>query len=312
MASTDTYLMPATLADALKLADEYGGNCRIIAGGTDVMPNRFQGNDTAPYLIDISRLNELRKLEKKDSSIVIGSLTTLEEVSNNAEILKYFPALAEAANSAATPVIRKSATLGGNLLCENRCIFYNQSEWWREAVGYCLKCNGDICIASGGNKRCFSKFVSDTAAALISMDAYAEIITHEGPSNLKLEDLYTGDGIQPRNIKAGTVIKAIHLPINNSSRTVFKKLRLRKSLDFTSLSTSVTLKSDSLLKIVLCGVDPGPVVLNKRADDNKDDIIATALKKSRIVDNDVFSRGYRREMIRVFLRRSFTELGILK
>lgn len=310
MNTGNTYLVAHSIQDVLEITRRNGNNCRLIAGGTDVMPNRFQGNDKAECLVDISSLGELKKIEKSDGRIVIGSLVKLDELYNSVEIKKYFPCLSEAANAVASPVIRKSATIGGNLLCENRCIFYNQSEWWREAVGYCLKCNGDICIASGGNKSCFSKFVSDTAIALISMDASVEVITNEGTTLIKLEDIYTGDGVKPRKIKGSSLIRAIHIPIEEGLCSVFKKLRLRRTLEFTSLTTSVTINPAGKLKVVLGGIDPGPVVINKVVKDNLEDIVALALKKSRIVDNDVFSRNYRREMVRVFLRRSFNELGI--
>ncbi|MGP8215114.1 MAG: FAD binding domain-containing protein [Bacteroidia bacterium] len=305
-----TYLMPDSLQEALEMTKKYGEDCRLMAGGTDVMPNRFHDNDTAACLVDISGLEELKKIEKTEKHLIIGSLVKLSGLHNSTEIVNSFPVLIEAADAVASPVIRKSATLGGNLLCENRCMFYNQSAWWREAVGYCLKCSGDICIASGGKKSCFSKFVSDTAIALISLDAFVEVVSPDGISQIKLEDIYTGDGVSPRKIKGSSVIRAIYIPFAEGSKSVFKKLRQRQSLEFTSLTTTVTVKTDGKIKVVLGGVDPGPVVLNKTVDDKPEDIITAALKKSRIVDNDVFTRNYRREMIRVFLRRSFNELGI--
>src|ERR1035438_3445590 len=112
-------------------------------------------------------------------------------------------------------LIVKDATIGGNVLCENRCIFYNQSEWWREAVGYCLKCDGDICIATGGRKACFSKFVSDTAPVLICYDAQIEVLDVNGLQLFKLEDIYTGDGIESRCLGDTALITSILLPLDN-------------------------------------------------------------------------------------------------
>lgn len=165
------YLKPTTISEALEFADANKNQFRFLAGGTDVMVNKFQGNDLQNCYIDITGIKELKEITKTDSHLLIGALVCLNELGNNEEIKNNFPVLIQAADVVASPVIRKTATIGGNLLVENRCIFYNQSEWWREAVGYCLKCDGDICIATGGKKNCFSKFVSDTAVALISMNA---------------------------------------------------------------------------------------------------------------------------------------------
>ncbi|QQS72654.1 MAG: FAD binding domain-containing protein [Flavobacteriales bacterium] len=107
----------------------------------------------------------------------------------------------------ASPIVRRSATLGGSLLCENRCSFYNQSEWWRDAVGNCLKCDGDVCIATGGRKACFSKLASDTAPVLIAMEAQLEVVTAEGIQTIPLESIYTGDGVDPRNLPPTALIR---------------------------------------------------------------------------------------------------------
>jgi 4-hydroxybenzoyl-CoA reductase subunit beta len=175
MLAEKIYYKAKSVKDAIANAVSNVGSFRYLAGGTDVIVNKFQGNDEKKYLIDISEINELSVIRSEGEFLRIGSLVKLDELKKHDIVNSNFGALPEAANSAATPVLRKTATIGGNILCENRCIFYNQSEWWREAVGYCLKCDGDICIATGGTKACFSKFVSDTAPVLISYDAQLEV-----------------------------------------------------------------------------------------------------------------------------------------
>ncbi|HRH67824.1 MAG TPA: FAD binding domain-containing protein, partial [Bacteroidia bacterium] len=175
MISEKRYLQPQSLSEAVRFAHENELSFRYLAGGTDVLVNKFQANEDSSCLIDITGIPELKQVTTNGNHIQIGALVRLDELKRHDILQNNFPALLTAAHSVASPVLRKSATLGGNILCENRCIFYNQSEWWREAVGYCLKCDGDICIATGGKKACFSKFVSDTAPVLISMDAEIEI-----------------------------------------------------------------------------------------------------------------------------------------
>lgn len=303
------YLKAKSAKEAVSLALQYKDSFRYIAGGTDAIVNKFQGNDFFDCIIDISEIEELKEIKTENGFLKIGALTTLNNLQKNKIINEEFYGLIEAANTVASPVIRKSATLGGNLLCENRCSFYNQTEWWRESVGYCLKCEGDICIATGGKKNCFSKFVSDTAVALISLNAQIEILTDEGEKTIKLEDIYTGDGVNPRNFDKTSIIRSIKLQLNQNFKTVFYKLRQRESLEFSSLSTAVTVNNSGKLKIVLGAIDPMPVIVEASTIDNSEELIKQAVKKARIVENDVYSRQYRKEMISVFLKRSFNKLG---
>lgn len=316
------YLLPSTADEAIALASKFaarsgesGNSFRFLAGGTDVMPNRFQGNDTTVHLIDLTRLHELRSItmvttSSEDRYLRIGALETLEDTARNPLVREEFPMLAEAALSVASPLIRTSATIGGNILCENRCLFYNQSEWWRASVGYCLKCDGDICIATGGKKACFSELVSDTAPALIALDADIEWQDMMGVRRQKLEEIYTGDGATPRNLPQTALVLAIYLPLGRRFKTAFFKLRERESLDFTSLTSAVSLDATGNLKVSLAGVDPKPVVVTGHITDNKDDLIKQALRQSRAIDNDMYSRTYRREMIRVYLTKSFDKLTV--
>ena len=231
----------------------------------------------------------------------------LDDLKKNALIAEYFPALVVAAGEVGSPVLRKTATIGGNILCENRCSFYNQSEWWREAVGYCLKCEGDVCIATGGKKACFSKFVSDTAPVLISAGAKIVLYDIGGIRTIPLESIYTGDGIKPRNIADTAVLAYILLPLRDI-KIVFKKLRPREAVDFTSLTTAVSLDPSGNIKIAIGGADPKPVVIEGPAEMEPGSYVKKALAKCRVVDNDYYSRKYRRDMLQLFLEESLKEL----
>ncbi|MDI1353612.1 MAG: FAD binding domain-containing protein [bacterium] len=308
MVQEQTYTRVFTLEEAMHQASGHSTKCRFIAGGTDMMVNKFQGNDTTLHFIDITRIKELKGIYVENNYLRIGALSTLDELKHSEVIQKEFPLLLEAAHSVGSPLIRRTATLGGNILCENRCIYFNQSEWWREAVGYCLKCSGNVCIATGGKKACFSEFASDTAPALISMHAQVKLLSTEGERLIPLEDLYSGDGVKPKTIDNSTILAEIRLPLYQNFKYAFKKLRLRESLEFTSLTTAVCLNDHDRLRIVLGGIDPKPIVIDAKRDDDKEELIKTALKKGRAVENDMFSRSYRREMIRVFLTNCFKHI----
>lgn len=308
MVTEKIYLKPLSIAEATRFASQHLASFRYLAGGTDVLVNKFQGNEESNCFIDITGIEELKKVSTTTEYFKIGALVRLDDLKKHDAIAKHFPTLLQAAHEVASPMLRKTATLGGNLLCENRCSFYNQSEWWREAVGYCLKCDGDICIATGGKKNCFSKFVSDTAPVLIALNAKLEMMDMNGESTIALEDIYSGDGMKPRKLSPTALIRTILIPIGEKSICIFKKLRPREAVDFTSLTTAVSLCENGKIKIVLGGVDPKPIVVEGSTKDDKNDLIKSAVKKARIVDNDVYSREYRKEMITVYLNKSFDEL----
>jgi len=180
MTTEKKYLKPYTIEEALEFAKKHKHSFCFIAGGTDVIVNKFQGNDNADCLIDLTGIDEMQNIVVEDNLLKIGSLVRLNDLQKNKIIEEKFPALIKAAQAVASPMLRKTATIGGNILCENRCKFYNQTEWWREAAGHCLKCNGDICLATRGKNKCFAKFVSDTAPVLISMNALLKINNNAG------------------------------------------------------------------------------------------------------------------------------------
>ncbi|RMI02044.1 MAG: hypothetical protein D6681_10635, partial [Calditrichaeota bacterium] len=262
-----------------------GDDFTYIAGGTDVMVNRQQENETASCLVDISGIEELQQVTVEGQTLKIGALVKLDQLKHYPEIQENFPVLIEAAEAVGSPLIRKTGTIGGNLLCENRCVYYNHSAFWREAVNYCLKSGGDICIASGGPKACFSEFVSDTAPALICLDAQVEIVDTTGTELKPLESIYTGDGLKPRNLPKTALLAFIHLSLNASYQAVFKKLRPRSGVDFTSLTTAVSLNGENRLKIAVGGVSPGPVVVEAPADTDREQLIRQVLKGCKTVDN---------------------------
>lgn len=310
MISEKKYFIPVSVKEAIEIAKSHLGSFKYLAGGTDIMVNKYQGNENSPCLIDITKIKELKGISKEEDHLRIGTLEILEDLKHNQFLIDEFPILIKAALAVGAPLLRKTATIGGNVLCENRCLFYNQSDWWRESVGYCLKCDGDICIATQGKKACFSELVSDTAPALIAMDASVELVDVDGISIVPLESIYTGDGVNPRNLSETAVLTAILLPLRRKFRTDFHKLRERESLEFTSLTCAVAIDRNGKLKIALSGVDPKAVVVEGTINDDKADLIKKATKGARAIDNDMYSRTYRKKMIEVFLNRSFEKLEI--
>ena len=118
-------------------------------------------------LIDVTRVDELRSIKADAEKIEIGASVTLAEVAEHPDVLRHYPVVAEAAGSIAGPTHRTMGTVGGNLCLDTRCIYYNQSDWWRGAINHCLKTTGEIChVAPKSRGVCFATFSGDLAPAL--------------------------------------------------------------------------------------------------------------------------------------------------
>ena len=154
-----------------------------------------------------------------------------------------------------------------------------------------------------------SLIVVQIAVVLISLNAEIEIINEHETSVIPLETIYSGDGINPVLLPKTSIIKSIYIPLIDGNRSAFKKLRKRETLDFTSLTTSLTIKNSGSVRIVLGGAHAKPVIVDGSVEDDLEVLFSQVVSNTRIIENDTYSRSYRKDMIRVFLKRSFVELN---
>jgi 4-hydroxybenzoyl-CoA reductase subunit beta len=296
------YIRPPTVDEALVKAAEHQGDYLYFGGGTDIQIYRKQELARQRTVIDLSDIDGLRAIQKGKDGLTIGSMVTLDEIITAAVIQDEFPLIAEAAKSVATPVVRKSATIGGNLLVQNRCTFYNQSKAWRKAIGSCLKEVGDICQVTGGKDKCFARNVSDTAPALMVLEATVVIHNRDAIVGIPLKDIYVADGIQEHiHLDDDAILTEIKIA-REPERWWFRKLRLRRSVDFTSLTVAATVDSDGTARVCLNGVSMAPVLVEQPLSSmTLEDLIRRARKECKTVDNDMMPLKYRREMIDVYL-----------
>lgn len=311
-ALTRRYVIPSSVPEAAELLREYGSQSCVVAGGSDLMLLRQQGLAPAAHMLDLSRIPELQKLRATDAGLEVGSMVTLAQLERSEFIESRFPMIAEAARSIATPVIRQSATIGGNLLVENRCTYYNQSQFWRDSIGSCLKDTGDTCQVTGlRNGRCYSRNVSDMAPALIALGAEAVILEGGKETRSALEKLYSSDGLFPHGgISAESLLLRVEIPAP-PSRFYFRKLRLRKSVDFSSLTVAGTRNSAGDARICLNAIAMSPILVTGKAEAlDFESVIHEARIKSKIVDNDALPIDYRKEMLAQFLRELWKALEL--
>jgi 4-hydroxybenzoyl-CoA reductase subunit beta len=235
------------LAEALDLLAEAGPEARVLAGGTDLLPNMKHELFTPGVLVSLAGVKELRGVSvTDDGGLSLGAMTPLSELSQHLEVLARAPALAQAAGLVAGPQLRERGTLGGNVLLDTRCQYYNQTHFWRQALGFCLKKDGTLCHVVEGGQRCVAAASADTQPALMSLGA---TVTLEGPSGsrtLPLEGLLSTDGVKPHKITPGEVLTRVLVPPTPPGhRGAYGKLRERGAIDFPLLGVAVRLDLDA-------------------------------------------------------------------
>jgi 4-hydroxybenzoyl-CoA reductase subunit beta len=165
-------------------------DARLLAGGTDLVPNLRRGIERPAVVVDLGAVPGLAGIAATDAGLALGAGTTLATLAADPRIGGAYRAIAEAARTVAGPSHRQAATLGGNLCLDTRCVFYNQSEWWRSANHYCLKRGGDTCHVAPQGKRCHAAFSGDLAPALLALRAEVELLSCRGERRLPLAELY--------------------------------------------------------------------------------------------------------------------------
>lgn len=258
---TDVRLIAArSVEEALKARRQYPES-RYIAGGTDLVVNSRRGIAAPQVFIDLSGVDELQDIDAGPHRTSIGAGVTIAELARDAQIAAKYGALSDAANAIAGPGHRAMATVGGNLCLDTRCIYYNQSEWWRQANAYCLKHRGEVCHVAPQGQRCHAAYSGDLAAALLALDATVEIAALNGTRHVPLGDLYVEDGRAHLALAEGELVTAVHLP-PEAPRSAYRKVRLRGAIDFPLAGVAVALSraGDAIgsLQMALTGTNSRP------------------------------------------------------
>src|SRR6267143_164177 len=209
------YLRPRSIAAAAELAAQNPG-AMFIAGGTDLVPNLKRRQFDVTTLISLNALPDGRRVEGDvDHGVTIGAGATLDE-------------LAQACGSVSTPQVRYMGTLGGNLLVDPRCNYYNQTYSWRKAVGFCMKKDGDICLVARSSPRCWAVSSSDSAPVALALNAEITLQGVQGTRRIAAGALYRDDGIAYTTKQPDEVITEVHLPASIGRMTsAYWKLRRR-------------------------------------------------------------------------------------
>jgi len=267
-------LRPRTLEAALAARTAHPGS-QLIGGGTDLLVNIRRGIVAPPVLVDMTGVPELTRLSGDARGLEIGASVTLTELAAHPGVITHYPVVAEAARGVAGPTQRNMGTVGGNLCLDTRCIFYNQSTWWRSANNHCLKTTGDIChVAPKSHGVCFATFSGDLAPALLVLGAEIEFAGPTGRRTLPLCDFYigharhdpaSGDGKKYLAVTPGEIVVAVRAKHTRGLRSGYDKIRIRRSIEYPVAGVAVALRRDGAtladLRVAFTGTNPRPVLL---------------------------------------------------
>ena len=303
----------------VQAAEERSSAIRIVAGGTDLIPSMRQKLFEPQYVLDIRHIAELKGIrEQQGSGVEIGALTSLTTIEHSNLLRRRYPVLTEAAATVASPLLRNMGTIGGNICLDTRCLWYNQSLTWRKGCGFCIKKDGDLCHVAPGGSKCWAVFSGDTPPALLCLNAEIEIASASGLRRLPLRDFYTNDGVAYRNLQPNELVTRVFLPESSAGyRGVYRKLRVRGSIDYPLAGVAVVMKrSNSHIadaRLAITAVNPAPLLIKGvselLAGKILDEALAEAVgnlaaKTAKPLTTSALTPEYRREMIRVFAKRA--------
>jgi len=264
---------PTSVDDALALQSRYGAKAWVLAGGLDSF-DWFKDRLKRPeVVIDLSQVKELRGVRTTNDGLEIGAMTTLTEVVQHPVVREKYGILPEAAEAAASPQIRNQGTLGGNVSQDARC-------WYYRGGWPCYRAGGNICYAdtpTGLNRehaildadRCVAVNPSDTAPALIALDAKMVVRTPKGERVVNAQDYFIGPSIDITRmtiLQHGDLLTAIRIPATFAgAQFYFEKARDRKVWDFALVNVAAAMVASGgtiqQIRLAVNGVAAHPVRL---------------------------------------------------
>ncbi len=313
---------PGTVKSALSTLEKHKGEMKIIAGGIELVGLMKLGLASPHYIMSLKKIKSLTGVTKNKDQVVIGSCTVIRKIAESPLIQELFAGISEAAFSVAAPPIQNRATIGGNILQNSRCLYYNQSELFRSGLKPCRKAGGETCHAVKGGKHCFSVYQGDLAPALISLNAKAKLGRNGSSRTIPILDLFTGKGINPLAIGEDELLTEIIIPIpKEKSSSAYEKLRIRSSLEYPLISSAVFLSCDKDGKvddarIVLGAAGQSPKIIEKASyilrgkkptDKDIEEASEMVFQAAEAVDNLPVPASYRRKMAKTFTKRAISK-----
>lgn len=320
---TFAYELPRDLHEALALLNAYGPECKILAGGTDLLVRMKQGLATPAHVISLKAVPELTIIRESQGLLRIGAAVRLADILAYPRIQDRWPGLSEAVTSVGAPSIQHfTGTIGGNLCQDNRCQFFNQSKFFRGARQACNKAGGKTCFAwEGGSDRCHSVCQSDAAPALIALNASVVVQSQKGSRTIPLADLYSSIGERPLTLADDEMLTEIQVPdAGQGTGSAFEKLAFRSAIDYAVVSAGALVRVQNhrivQARLVIGAVARSPLMIptveeilkNRLAGDKQavDEAGRAAMNAAEafIANNMAQPKDYRIRMVSVMAKRA--------
>src|SRR5437667_10608835 len=320
------YLAPNTIEQAAYMLAQEGERAMLVAGGTDLYPNMKRRQFTPPVLIGLRGIAALKHISgSPEQGMRVGAGVTLTTLANHPAFIAHYAALATASGSVSTPQLRNMGTIGGNVLLDTRCNYYNQTEFWRHSIDYCMKKDGDVCLVAPGSPRCWAISSADTAPVLVSLDAQVRLVSVRGERVLPVRELFRDDGMNPYTRANAELLSEIILPPADGWHSTYLKLRRRGSFDFPILGVAVALRMegdvvrDARLVIGAVASQPRPasaaaaaLVGERLTPELITRVADLAAWPAKPLDHTDFTHPYLQKMTRLFVARALASLAGLE
>ena len=232
--------------------------------------------------------------------------------------------LAEACSMISGPQLRRAGTIGGNVCLDTRCTYYNQTRFWRESLGFCLKKDGDVCHVVPGGTRCVAAHSADGATALCAIGAELEIAGPGGARRtVPIDSFFTSDGVWNRRMDRDELLVALNLPpVRPRERATFRKLRIRDSIDFPLANVAAVARfhedgSTESLRLYVSGMGSYPRRVGKVDEivaggplnaDRIEAVAEQAFRQCHPLSNITVDAEWRRAMVPVVVSRVLHDL----
>jgi len=310
---------PTSIPEAVAARVQAGTAGAYVAGGTDLYPNMKRRQQEPRRVVDVRRIPELGRLEVRgDGTLVVGAGVTLTRFLSDARVRRGWPVLAHAASEISTPLLRNMGTVGGNLLLDTRCNYYDQGYEWRKAIHFCMKKEGDTCWVAPSSPRCWAVQSSDLVPVMVALGAQVVLAGPDGERTIPAAALYHDDGMAYLTKRPEELLVRAEVPPLTNARASYRKLRRRGTFDFPVLGVAAWAAFDgagtvAAARIVLGAVGSYPKLVEDAGaalvggtltDDQIEEAVQRANRLAKPLDNTDFTIGWRKDMAPVFVRRA--------
>jgi xanthine dehydrogenase YagS FAD-binding subunit len=319
---------PSTIKEAVDALTKLGAKAKVLAGGSDLVAGVMKDWVSGPgmplpeALVDVTTIPQLRGIRADRSGVTIGANTTLTEIIESKELKQQCSLLSDAAHSVASPLIRNYATLGGNINQRPRCWFLRGPEF------HCYKKGGDTCFSVTGDNRfhaiiggelCYIVHPSDTATALLALNAQAKIAGPDGERMVAFDNYFVGpreDVLRENVLKPNELMVEVFIPAPApGTKQTWMKLKNRDVYDFAlvSVAAAFTVENDTWKdgRVVLGGVSPVPyratAVENQLKGKNIRNTVKQAAAAIRTVARPMSMNAYKVDIAQSMVERTILQ-----